>query len=556
MHALNLFTSAINAFFQTIMNVLMNFNDFLWGGVLTLTDESVLSSFLDIREVQTFMTMALTLGVSIVVFTVIMQGYKTLVYSENLQFTLLWKNMIVSILFLVATTFLIQEVAIPISTNLTQAIVHVISPNPGDMEISLTIAANAFANETADPEKFLPIIKEQLKNDEFDSGLECKDVEGICPVGSERIQKVYSTGTFVVNTFLFFGLMIVTTLIGIQIVGRILELALLQVVAPLCASSWISDPNATRARVWIKLTIGATVGTAAQFLVLGIGTLVINNLNDYLSVSGATYFYAYILIVLGVFVAMLMSPAVINQLVDSKSSVLESMQDLMTAKGVATGVGSVAKAGAGIVGGVAKAGAGLANRATGGVLGNVATNSVNAAKSMGVGAMQKASSGLHAMSQGMNGQGGHGTPEQSKSGMGGVNPTMNGQENGKGVMAGINPQANSQVKSGIGGVNPAMSNPTNTSGTTASVNGTKATGATGVNPTMSNPTNTSGTTASVNGTKATGATGVNPAMSNPTNTSGTTASVNGTKATGATGVNPAMSNPTNTSGTTASVNGT
>ncbi|MGL5915470.1 MAG: hypothetical protein ACRCZG_04335, partial [Culicoidibacterales bacterium] len=140
---------------------------------------------------------------------------------------------------------------------------------------------------------------------------------------------------------------VLTLVIGIQVARRLLEVMVLKILAPLCASSWISDMQAQRARQWQKMAVGVLLATAGQILALSLGIIVISQINTIISAStNGAFVYAYILLILGVMMFVVFSPNTINTLVDGQTSMSEGLQELIAvgqASNIARGIGGMAK---------------------------------------------------------------------------------------------------------------------------------------------------------------------------------------------------------------------
>ncbi|MGL5383462.1 MAG: hypothetical protein ACRDCC_08260 [Culicoidibacterales bacterium] len=382
-----------------IVDAFIWFTNEMWSGVFALTSTHALSTITEIPILATIIKSTTLLGGAIIALVCVITLIKNMIELDGQANTMVYRRTLFAIIwmFLSIAAF---DTALPIVQDLAQAAVSISGKqDEGNFDFSTNIASSLLSQETANQQEYKPIIQEQIKNGTFDASLRCGDeaAKGMCASDANKDGYVYSLGSMGIILILCFVTALLTAVIGIQVARRLLETVVLKALAPLCASSWISDAQATRARTWQKMATGVLLATAGQLFALSISLVVFDQINNIINADGTAFVYGYILLVIGIILFVIFTPTTINTLVDGQTSLSEGFQELMTIKGgmdLAKGaVGGLAAIG-GVAGGLAKG------------VGSMATGAANMASKMATGqSLSTLSANANASSGGLGGGG-------------------------------------------------------------------------------------------------------------------------------------------------------
>lgn len=362
----------------------------MWSGVYSLTSTKSLTTILDLEVIRQVVVATTTLGGVLIALVFAVTMIKNIIELDGQQNTIVYRRTLFAVIWMFMSVAVFQY-SVPIVGYLTQAAVSISgTPSEGTLDFSTNIASSLLAQSTSNPTKYQPEIHKQIQDGSFDASIRCEDSKGICPSGTDEKAYVFSLGKMLVIGLLTFIVSFLTLIVGVQVARRLLETVVLKTLAPLCASSWISDAQAQRARTWQKMSVGVLLATAGQLFAISIGVVVLSQLNTVIDGTGGAFVYGYVLLVIGIMLFIIFTPNTINTLVDGQTSISEGLQELValgSASSAASNLGGMATGVGGAIGGAmggmaAMGGNTLSKMATGQSLSAL---SANAQKAFGSG---------------------------------------------------------------------------------------------------------------------------------------------------------------------------
>lgn len=351
------------------------FTDEMWNGVYALISADTMNNILQLPIVEQVLVATLTLGSALLILSLVVTLLKNMIELDGQQNTLVYRRTIFAVVWM-SLSLAVFQFTVPIAGQLTQAAASISGTTQANqMAISSNIVSSLLAQSTSNPQQYQPEILQQMEAKTFNPALRCQDSNGMCPQGTDAKAHVFNVGVIFIAGLMSALVGVLTLVIGIQVARRLLEVMVLKLLAPLCASSWISDPQAQRARQWQKMAAGVLLATAGQMLALSLGIIVISQMNQIITAaSNGAFVYGYILLIIGVMMFVIFSPNTINALVDGQTSMSEGLQELIAlgqASNIARGVAGAAKGMTSVTVGAASMGAvgvgNLASKATTGM---------------------------------------------------------------------------------------------------------------------------------------------------------------------------------------------
>lgn len=323
------------------------FTDEMWNGVYALISPETMNNILNLPIVQQVLTATIALGSALIMLSLVVALLKNMIELDGQQNTLIYRRAIFAVIWM-SLSLAVFQFSVPIAGKLTQAAASISGTTTANkMAISSNIVSSLLAQSTSNPQTYQKQILTQMQKKTFNPALRCQDSKGMCKSGVDAKAHVFNVGVIFIAGLISALVGVLTLVIGIQVARRLLEVMVLKVLAPLCASSWISDVQAQRARQWQKMAVGVLLATAGQILALSLGIIVISQINTIISAStNGAFVYAYILLILGVMMFVVFSPNTINTLVDGQTSMSEGLQELIAlgqASNIARGIGGMAK---------------------------------------------------------------------------------------------------------------------------------------------------------------------------------------------------------------------
>ncbi|MGL6009687.1 MAG: hypothetical protein ACRC1D_09550 [Culicoidibacterales bacterium] len=323
------------------------FTDEMWNGVYALISPETMNNILNLPIVEQVLTATITLGSALIILSLVVTLLKNMIELDGQHNTLIYRRAIFAVIWM-SLSLAVFQFSVPIAGKLTQAAASISGTTTANkMAISSNIVSSLLAQSTSNPQTYQKQILEQMQKKTFNPALRCQDSKGMCKSGVDAKAHVFNVGVIFIAGLISALVGVLTLVIGIQVARRLLEVMVLKILAPLCASSWISDMQAQRARQWQKMAVGVLLATAGQILALSLGIIVISQINTIISAStNGAFVYAYILLILGVMMFVVFSPNTINTLVDGQTSMSEGLQELIAvgqASNIARGIGGMAK---------------------------------------------------------------------------------------------------------------------------------------------------------------------------------------------------------------------
>lgn len=370
---------------------MISFTDMLWNGVFALTKEQTMINILNLEPFAKALTFTMAIGGAMIMLALCTVAIKNMIELDGQANTIFYKRAIFAVVWMTLSVATLTYF-VPIAGYLTQAATSIISVDNSSSEelyLSRNIASTLLAESTVHPARFKPVIYSEIEAGTFRDtvNLRCQDRAELCPDDADKKAHIFDIGTIFTTLIIVFAVGALSFVIGIQVARRLLELVVLKIIAPLCASSWVTDQQAQRARQWQKMATGALLATSGQVLSISIGTVVISQMNVIIQGTGGASTYAYILLVVGVIMFVIFTPATINALVDGETSTMEGIKALAAmktgadvAKGAMKAAGSVAAVGMSAIGAAGGAVAGGARK-----LADAAGSGANMASKMSTG---------------------------------------------------------------------------------------------------------------------------------------------------------------------------